>query len=103
MKTPALFMLLLNFSLPSFAQSSLDTVVSLSQPAMTLKEALDTLDAQSDHTFSYSNRLPLETTITFSQTTGPLRYFLDHISQTLSIRYRALNGKILFVRQRETS
>ena len=103
MKTLVPLMLLLSASLSLSAQLSLDTLVILSQRAMTLKEALEALEAQSGYTFSYSNRLPLETGVTFSQTTGPLRYFLDHISQALRVRYRVLNGKILFVRQRATT
>ena len=86
---------------PTQAQVSLDSVVTLSQHTLTLKAVLEELDIQSNYTFSYSNRVPLQATITFPERSGSLRYFLDRICQEQSVQYRVIKDKILVVREKD--
>ena len=101
MKPVLLSLLLIGLRSPLFAQS-LDSVVTLSQRTLTVRAVLEQLDSGSHYTFSYSNRLPLDTTLTLPTLRGPLRTFLDYIRQQQDIQYRVVDDKILFFRRRAT-
>ena len=102
MKLLIIVMVCIGLRMPVLAQTSLDSVITLSQRTITVKAVLDELDTLTSYTFSYSNRLPLDTIITFPQTSGKLRTLLDYIRQQQRIEYRVVDHKILFFRRRET-
>ena len=63
---------IINLNLAVKAQASLEVPVKLSQETLTIKQALDELDQQSDYIFSYSNRIPLTTKVTFPKKNGTM-------------------------------
>lgn len=94
-------LLLIALSVLIQVPASLDSEVTLSENTLTLKELLKELDAQSGYTFSYSNRIPLKSKVTFTKKNGPLRYFLDQISREYAIQYKTVNEKVLLLREKE--
>ena len=95
------FFILINLSLTIQAQASLESVVSLSQKTLTIKQTLKELDDQSDYIFSFSNRIPLKTKVTFDKTRGTLRYFLDYLGERQALEYKTVNNKVLILREKK--
>ena len=92
---------IINLNLAVKAQASLDSPIKLSQETLTIKRVLDELDRQSDYTFSYSNRIPLKTKVTFPKKEGSIRYFLEHLGEGHGIQYKTINDKVLILRDRK--
>ena len=81
--------------------ASLDTTLTVSRHTLPLKQALEELDRQSNYTFSYSSRIPLEQEITFGKTTASLRYFLNHISKEQLVTYREAHNKVFITKAKK--
>ena len=91
---------LICLSVSSQIPASLDAEVTLTKHTLTLKNLLKELDSQSGYTFSYSNRIPLESEVTLAKKQGSLRYFLDLISSEYEIQYKTANEKVLILREK---
>ena len=88
---------IINLNLAVKAQASLEVPIKLSQETLTIKQVLDELDQQSDYIFSYSNRIPLKTKVTFPKKEGTIKYFLEQLGEGHGIHYKMIDDKVLIL------
>lgn len=101
---PLLLGILLLLSQLAVAQSSkLQRKVQLSGPQLTVAQTFAELEAQAKLVFAYSGDVPLSQMLTFNQTKGRVRDFLNVFAKETPFTYRLSGDKILIFRPGESA